>query len=289
MPIPLVRIPRAPGKVSVRWAEHTGAHEWGGYGGNSRPTGGSETSYGSRSERCLRRAEAPSNRLGARRSMPRSSASGCRSCSASRTSFTRCCGTSAITRILPSSIAASNCFSREFGTALPTMLATHAPNSAPTSPEPSTVDDLPVGIGLHRHDDDGAEDEAEQRAEREPDLRTMDQVGFLQVARLVQALHRGPASREEMNVTLFDPREQQVVHHLSRARKVRHDEIESATHDVLRICDTRLTLYGGCAPLATFAANDHPGVRKSCSPASHWPQSCSDRRSAPPPRRSASA
>ena len=33
--------------------------------------------------------------------------------------------------------------------------------------------------------------------------------------------------------------------------------------------DTRFTLYGGRAALATFAANDHPGVRKPCSPASH--------------------
>ena len=56
-------------------------------------------------------------------SIPRSSASGCRAPSDSRTSFTRCCGTSAITRIFPSAIALSNCLSREFGTALPTMLA----------------------------------------------------------------------------------------------------------------------------------------------------------------------
>jgi hypothetical protein len=42
-----------------------------------------------------------------------------------------------------------------------------------------------------------------------------------------------------MNVALFDPREQQVIHHLSRARKVRHDEIESATHEILRFCGIR--------------------------------------------------
>src|SRR4029079_7781302 len=79
----------------------------------------------------------------------------------------------------------------------------------------------------------------------------MDEVGLLQMTRLVQPIHRRAAAGQEMDVALLDPREQQVVHHLARAREVRHDEIESATHHIPPSGDRCWTLYGGAAALAT--------------------------------------
>src|SRR5262249_8777697 len=96
---------------------------------------------------------------------------------------------------------------------------------------------------------------AEQRAQQEPDLRTMDEIGLLQDVRLVQSLHGRSGTAETMDVPLFDACKQEIVHDLARAHMVRHHVIHSASHD-----------SSGSPPTANLLYASRPAPRKQREP-----------------------
>src|SRR6266571_3309262 len=85
----------------------------------------------------------------------------------------------------------------------------------------------PVGRGQIDVD---ADQKSAGAAEYEPELRAVHAVGFLQVVCLMQLAQGHPSLGEEVHVTIFDPREQQIVGRLDGAAQIGQQEVQSASH-----------------------------------------------------------
>ena len=159
-------------------------------------------------------------------STPSRSASGWCRVTIRSISSTRSRGTSIIISSSPPAMAASNCARRLLGIPTPIMLAAQAPKPVPssvmvtTAPPPST---RPAGgnvIATRPASTPSA-------ARRGTALERRNQVAALREPGGRQVLERSPFPRQDVDVTLLDPGQQQIVDDRLRGRDVRCEEVDS--------------------------------------------------------------
>ena len=109
-------------------------------------------------------------------------------------------------------------------------------------------------------DDQVAEDDAAEHAEKEPDAGAAHEIRLDEVARLVQLTEVGAAPGKEVHVAILDAREQQIVCRARRALHVRKKKVEPPLHGPAPRAEAG---FIASASRGKIASGSRPGSRRA--------------------------